>query len=137
MQCTLNKQNYVFGCYNSKGIPPMPVSLSQDQDFNIDASPEDFCFCYIDDNTFHHFQPKAGVPIMTMYTDYEEGGALSVAHDFILMTYSYDFIFQAGVVTELEKLHGDQNSKNQKQIPDSGGYTLNKFEVWTLASQTG
>lgn len=71
----------------------MPSTIAQDQDYIVQSSPEDYCFCYIDDDSFYHFQPKAGVPILSLYTDYEGGGAISVANDFILMSYSYDFVF--------------------------------------------
>lgn len=82
----------------------MPANLAQDSDYVVPSSPEDFCFCYIDDSSFHHFQPKSGVPIVAMYTDYEGGGAISVAHDFMLMSFSYDYQFTVGVVTELDKV---------------------------------
>lgn len=74
----------------------MPANLAQDQDYAVPASPEDFVFCYIDDNNFHHLTPKSG-PIIAMYTDYEGGGAISVASDFFLVSFSYDFVFTVGV----------------------------------------
>lgn len=70
----------------------------------VNASPEDFCFCYEEDTSFHHFAPKQGVPIISMYTDYEGGGAISITNDFILMSYSYDFVFTVGVQYDLEKI---------------------------------
>lgn len=39
-----------------------------------------------------------------MYTDYEGGGAISITNDFILMSYSYDFVFTVGVQYDLEKI---------------------------------
>ena len=35
-----------------------------------------------------------------MYADYEGGGAISVGHDFMLMSFCYDFVFTVGVIYE-------------------------------------
>jgi hypothetical protein len=75
----------------------MPSNLTQDSDYTVPTSPEDFCFCYVDDSSFYHFKPKAGVSIISMFTDYEGGGAISVSNDYILISYSYDFVFTVGV----------------------------------------
>lgn len=61
---TSTGSSITFGCYSTKGIPAMPSNLAQDSDYPVDANPEDFVFCYIDDNSFHHFVPKSGVPII-------------------------------------------------------------------------
>lgn len=61
-------------------------------------------FCYIDDKSFHHFAPKSGVPVISMFTDYEGGGAISIANDFMLMSYSYDFVFTVGITYDLQKI---------------------------------
>lgn len=39
-----------------------------------------------------------------MFTDYEGGGAISVANDFMLMSYSYDFVFTVGTLYDIEKI---------------------------------
>lgn len=39
-----------------------------------------------------------------MFTDYEGGGAISVANDFMLMSYSYDFVFTVGITYDIEKI---------------------------------
>lgn len=82
----------------------MPQNLSQDSDYPVNSNPEDFVFCYIEDNSYHHFAPKASVPIISMFTDYEGGGAISIANDFILMSFSIDFVFTLGIQYDLEKI---------------------------------
>ena len=39
-----------------------------------------------------------------MLTDYEGGGGLSVANDFMLMSFSYDYTFTVGTVYDLDKI---------------------------------
>ena len=80
-------------------------------------------FCYIDENSYHHFSPKTGVPIISMFTDYEGGGAISIANDFMLMSFSYDFVFTVGIVYDLEKIQVNSNPKPEKEV-DSNGITF-------------
>ena len=51
-----------------------------------------------------------------MFTDYEGGGALSVAGDFMLMSYSYDFAFTVGTLYDLEKTQEENNPKPLKPV---------------------
>jgi len=69
-----------------------------------------------------------------MFTDYEGGGAISVANDFMLMSYSYDFVFTTGVQYDIDKILVDSNPKPEKEIQDSGSSTLVRFEIWSLDS---
>jgi len=39
-----------------------------------------------------------------MFTDYEGGGAISVANDFMLMSFSYDFVFTVGTLYDVDKV---------------------------------
>lgn len=52
---------------------------------------------------------------MTIFTDYEGGGALSFANDYILVTFSADFAFTVGVQYDLEKIAS--KIKPEKEIP--------------------
>ncbi len=101
---TSSGSSIVYGCYCSKGIPALPSNLNQDQEYPVDTSPEDFLFCYIDDSSFHHFAPKASISILSMITDYEGGGAITIANDFMLMSFSYDYTFTVGTLYDLEKI---------------------------------
>ncbi len=83
------------------------------------TSPEDFCFCYIDDSSYHHFKPKAGIPIVQMFTDYDGGGALSVANDFLMVEFSYAFVFTIGMKYDLDPILEDINPKPTKAVPES------------------
>jgi len=123
----------VFGCYCSKGVPPVPANMSQDSDYPVATQPEDFVFCYIDDQSFHHFVPKSGTAILSMFTDYEGGGAVSIANDFMLMSFSYDFVFTVGTLYDVEKVQEDNNPKPLVDII-STGITFQKFEVWSPSS---
>jgi hypothetical protein len=86
----------------------------------VQTSPEDFVFCYIDDQSFHHFTPKANTSIISMFTDYEGGGAISVANDFMLMSFSYDFVFTVGTLYDVEKTQEENNPKPIKEVESSG-----------------
>ena len=94
------------------------------------SQPEDFVFCYIDENSFHHFAPKQGSTILSMFTDYEGGGAISIANDFMLMSYSYDFVFTVGTLYEVDKIQEENNPKPVTQV-EGNSITFTKFEVWS------
>jgi hypothetical protein len=133
---TSSGSSIVFGCYCSKEMPAVVANLAQDADYPVQSSPEDFVFCYIDDNSFHHFAPKPNIPILSMLTDYEGGGGLSVANDFMLMSFSYDYTFTVGTIYDLEKIQVENNPKPAKQV-ESSGVVFQKFEVWTTTSSAG
>lgn len=63
-----------------------------------------------------------------MFTDYEGGGAISVANDFMLMPYSYDFVFTVGILYDLEKIQEGSNPKADKEVENA--LTFSKFEIW-------
>lgn len=113
----------------------MPANLAQDSDYQVMASPEDFLFCYINDNSFTHYVPKSGAPIVSMFTDYEGGGAISVANDFMLISFSYDYVFTVGIVYDLEKTQVHSNPKPEKEIETN--IKFQKFEIWTCGAQAG
>ena len=39
-----------------------------------------------------------------MITDYEGGGAITIANDFMLMSFSYDYTYTVGTIWDLEKI---------------------------------
>lgn len=96
--------------------------MTQDSDYPISSAPEDFAFCYVDDNSFHHFAPKASIPIISMFTDYEGGGAISVANDFMLMSYSQDFTYTVGTLYDLDKIQQDANGHPAKDVPQGATF---------------
>jgi hypothetical protein len=51
-----------------------------------------------------------------MFTDYEGGGAISIANDFMLMSFSYDFVFTVGIIYDLEKIQDSSNPKPEKEV---------------------
>lgn len=65
-----------------------------------------------------------------MFTDYEGGGAISVANDFMLMSYSYDFVFTVGTLYDIEKIQEQNNPKPVKEVEGSG-IVFQRFEVWS------
>lgn len=54
-----------------------------------------------------------------MFTDYEGGGAISVANDFMLMSFSYDFVFTVGITYDLERIQTENNPKPEKEVENS------------------
>ena len=78
-------------------------------------------------------KPKVEDPIIIeMFTDYEGGGALSLAQDFLLLSFSYDFQFTAGTKDYLEeiKLESVPTQKVGLQDVDTSSFQLEKVEVW-------
>jgi hypothetical protein len=67
-----------------------------------------------------------------MFTDYEGGGAISVANDFMLMSFSYDFVFTTGVQYDIDKILVESNPKPEKEMQDSGQSNLVRFEIWSI-----
>ena len=65
-----------------------------------------------------------------MFTDYEGGGAISIANDFMLMSFSYDFVFTVGTLYDIEKIQEQNNPKPLKEV-EGTGISFQKFEVWT------
>jgi hypothetical protein len=63
-----------------------------------------------------------------MFTDYEGGGAISIANDFMLMPYSYDFVFTVGILYDIEKIQEASNPKAEKEVENA--LTFSKFEIW-------
>ena len=55
-----------------------------------------------------------------MFTDYEGGGAISVANDFMLMSFSYDFVFTVGTLYDVEKTQEENNPKPINEVESSG-----------------
>ena len=53
-----------------------------------------------------------------MFTDYEGGGAISVSNDFIMISFSYDFVFTVGNQYDLDKIQETANPKPTIAIPD-------------------
>lgn len=70
---------------------------------------------------------------MSMFTDYEGGGALSVTNDFMIMSFSYDFVFTVGAIYDIEKIQQANNPKPVKEI-EGAGMVFQKFELWSPAS---
>jgi hypothetical protein len=81
----------LFGGYCSKPMPAVPANLDQEQEVPVESSKEDFCFAYVEGSGWLWFNPRDGVPIVEFFSDFEQGGAISMGQDFILLSHSYDF----------------------------------------------
>jgi len=75
--------------------------------------------------------------IVEVFTDYEGGGALSLAQDLMVISFSYDFnncTFQAGTKEYLEEIDllSVPTPKDRKKFIDtnSSNFQLEKCEVW-------
>ena len=68
-----------------------------------------------------------------MFTDYEGGGAISVTNDFILVSYSYDFVFTVGILYDVDPIQSESNPKPPKTVPVHNN-TFVKLEIWTLGN---
>lgn len=68
-----------------------------------------------------------------MFTDYEGGGAISVANEFMVMSFSYDFQFSVGNLLDVDRIQEANNPKPLKAV-ESTGVTFSKFEVWSPSS---
>jgi hypothetical protein len=54
-----------------------------------------------------------------MFTDYDGGGALSVANDFIMIEFSFSFVFTIGIKYDIDPILEDKNPKPVKPVPES------------------
>ncbi len=68
-----------------------------------------------------------------MFTDYEGGGAISVSNDYILISFSYDFVFTVGVQFDMDKIQEGSNPIPTKPIPDTN-QVFQKLEIWSVGS---
>jgi len=67
-----------------------------------------------------------------IFTDYEGGGAISIANDFMLVSYSIDFQQIVGVTQDLDCL---EQPGVEVKLPEA--VQQSKFEIWQVDIQSG
>mmetsp|Transcript_10459 Transcript_10459/g.10526 ORF Transcript_10459/g.10526 Transcript_10459/m.10526 type:complete len:88 (-) Transcript_10459:370-633(-) len=86
----LNGQKAVLGGFCSKPFPHLGDPWAHEFDYQIPYGEGNFVFYYPQDKELH-FTMTHNKPFGYIYTDYEEGGALSISGDFFLISWSYEF----------------------------------------------
>ena len=102
----------------------------------VDWAGRDFCFLQLQDSGTYFMKPReeGEKMIVEMFTDYEGGGALSLAQDFLLISFSYDFNFTAGTKDYLEEIKLNSLPAQKQKLHDLrfdvNGFQLDKIEIW-------
>lgn len=134
-----SNKKVLFGGYCSKPMPAVPTVMDQDQDYPVALSPEDFLFCWVEGHGVAFFKVK-GQYIIEFFTDYEQGGAISMGMDFMLISNSFDFSLTVGNCSQAKsfKMNTVPNptdmSAIEKEISNClNNFTLETSEIWTCS----
>lgn len=87
IECTMNGENVIFGGYCHSAFPAL-ANFASESDYQIPFDESNFVFYYKNNENHLHFTMLNNKPFGFIYTDYESGGALSIAGDFILISWS-------------------------------------------------
>ena len=68
-----------------------------------------------------------------IFTDYELQGAITLANDFILLTYSMDFSPTMGNLYDLVPADPNQKYKTGSILKNPDSIGSMEYEVWTLS----
>ncbi len=90
VQCKVQDQTVVFGGYTNKNFPQLGETWAHEFDYQIPYSEGNFVCYYTPDKELHYTMTH-NKAFGYIYTDYEEGGALSISGDFFLISWSYEF----------------------------------------------
>lgn len=93
----------VFGGYSRLAFPSIGDTWNHEFDYQIPAHEANFVFHYTPEKE-NHFTMLHSKPFGYIYTDYEEGGALSVSGDFFLISWSYEFQNSCGNIYDMKCL---------------------------------
>jgi len=91
----------VIGGFTNKPFPKLGDSWQHEFDYQVPHSEANFVFHYTPDKE-NHFTMLHSKPFGYIYTDYEEGGALSVSGDFFLISWSYEFQNSCGNIYDMK-----------------------------------
>jgi hypothetical protein len=95
---------FLFGGYTSKAMPPAPEHFDTEQDVQVSSTLEDFLFVHIQNEGLYFFRPNNNI-ILEFFTDYDNGGAISMGSDFMQVSLSYDFRLQVGQIATLSDIN--------------------------------
>lgn len=91
----------VFGGFTNKPFPSLGESWAHEFDYQVPFSEANFVCQYTTEKELH-FTMTHNKPFGYIYTDYEEGGALSVSGDFFLISWSYEFQNSCGNIYDMK-----------------------------------
>jgi hypothetical protein len=100
--------------------------LIQESEYKIPHSDANFVFSY-DQNKEYHFSLLHNKAFGNIYTDYEEGGALSISGDFFLMSWSYDFQNSCGNMYDMKCI------EEPSYTATYNNFTIDHIEIWSLS----
>lgn len=85
-------------------MPPAPEHFDTEQDVQVSSTLEDFLFVHIENEGLYFFRPNNNI-ILEFFTDYDNGGAISMGSDFMQVSLSYDFRLQVGQIATLSDIN--------------------------------
>lgn len=118
------EQPVVYGGFSHKPFPVLGDTWNHEFDYQIPYSEANFVFCY-DQSKELHYTMLHNKCFGYIYTDYEEGGALSVSGDFFLVSWSYEFQNSCGNLYDMKCIE-DPNS-----ISAYNNITIENIEIWS------
>ena len=101
VQCKVQDQVVVFGGFTNKSFPILEEPWAHEFDYQIPYGEANFVFYYTPEKELHYTMTH-NKAFGYIYTDYEEGGALSVSGDFFLISWSYEFQNSCGNVYDMK-----------------------------------
>ena len=124
VQANVAGQSVIFGGYTNKQFPDLGTSWAHEFDYQIPFSDANFVFYYSPDKDLH-FTMTHNKNFGYIYTDYEDGGALSVSGDFFLISWSYEFQNSCGNVYDMKCI------ENESQMGFYNTMEIQHIEVWS------
>ena len=85
---------------------------------------------------WHFYKPKNGV-MLEVFLDFEQGGALSFATDFIMLSLSNDFTLQLGYLNAVQSFRPNvMPTMPKKQFHECTDFTFHQAQFWVANSQS-
>lgn len=130
---------YLFGGYCSSATPEAPTDLYSDSSSTVYSKSEDFVFINVEnpsgESLWHFYKPNNGI-ILEMFLDFESGGAISFATDFIMLSCSYDFSLALGQQSGCQRINLECVPDADFSYYDTEELTFNEAQFWVANSST-
>lgn len=114
----------VFGGFTNKNFPSLGETWAHEFDYQIPFSEANFV-CYYTPEKELHFNMTHNKAFGYIYTDYEEGGALSISGDFFLISWSYEFQNSCGNIYDMKCI------EDQSTVSFYNNMEISHIEVWS------
>jgi len=123
MSCQINGARTIFGGFSRKNIPLLGDSWAHEFDYQIPFDESNFVLYYTEEKELH-FTMLHNKPFGYIYTDYENGGALSISGDFFLISWSYEFQHSCGNIYDMKCI------EDPSIMAFYNNMQMERYEVW-------